>query len=262
MREILIIGKNSFLAKNFIIFCKKKIKYKAISHKEIKKQNFIKFSYIINFALPGKKYKKILKEKDNLDLKLAKKIVRDKSKAIFVFLSSRKVYRPDKNIKEKSKLEPVDIYGRNKLKTEIKLKFILRDNYLILRISNVIGKVINNKIKENYNFIDNYFNYKKLNKKIITNNNFKDFISVDDFSKSLFLLMNKKAKGTFNISLGKKIFVKDLIYLLDKTFYKNFIFKKGEKKLSFYLNNNKLKRKIRFVPTLPGLKKYINYILK
>lgn len=262
MQEILIIGKNSFLAKNFIFFCKKKIKFKAISHKEINKQNFIKFSYIINFAFPGKKYKKNLKEKDNLDLKLANKIIRDKSKAIFVFLSSRKVYRPDNNIKEKSKFEPVDIYGRNKLKTEIKLKLILKSSYLILRISNVIGKPNKNKIKENYNFIDNYLNYKKSNKKVITNNNFKDFISVDDFSKSLFLLIKKKSRGTFNISLGKKIFIKDLIYMLDKKFYKNFIFKQGKKKLSFYLNNNKLMRKIGFVPTLLRLKKYINYRFK
>lgn len=257
MQKILIIGKNSFLAKNFILYCKKKIKFKAISHKDIKKQNFINYTYIVNFALPLKKYNRKLIDKDNLDLKLAKKIISDKSKAVFVFLSSRKVYKPDKNIKETSKVKPFDIYGKNKLETENKLKQILKSNYLILRISNIIGKINKDKEKSNYNFIDNYFFYKKLKKKIITHNDFKDFISIEDFSKSLFLLINKRAQGVFNISLGRKIYLKDLIYWLDKNFYKNFTFKSKNKKLSFYLNNEKLMRKIKFKPTLFRLKKYI-----
>lgn len=258
MQKILIIGKNSFLAKNFILYCKNKIKYEATSHKHVYKYNFVNFSHIINFAIPFNKYQKKIKDKHNFDLKLAKKVSTDKSKAIFVFLSSRKVYKPDKNIKETSQIEPIDSYGKNKLQTEIKLKSILQTNFLILRISNVIGKVNKNKKKYSYNFIDNYFYYKKLKKKIVAYNDFKDFISIEDFSKSLFLLIKKRAKGTFNISIGKKVFVKDLIYWLDKDVFNKFIFKPANKRLCFYLNNFKLFKKIGFSPTLPNLKKYIN----
>ena len=99
-------------------------------------------------------------------------------------------------------------------------------------------------------------------KNIKVTNDFKDFISVDDFSKSLFLLIKKKSLGIFNISLGKKIYIKDLLYLLNKKFYKNFIFESTDVTSSFYLNNLKLAKKINFKPSLSRLKKYIKYKLK
>ena len=261
MQKILIIGKNSFLAKNFILYCRKKIIFKAISHRDFKKEDFKKYSYIINFAICNKKYRKSnIDDKYNFDLILAKKIISEKSYATYVFLSSRKVYKADKNIKETSTLGPIDIYGANKLKTEKKIMSFLNFKYLILRVSNVIG--IPKKKKTN-NFIDNYFSYKKKNmKNIKVSNDFKDFITVDDFSKSLFLLIKKKSSGVFNISLGKKIYIKDLLYWLNEKFYKNFIFESTNLTTSFYLNNFKLTKKINFKPSLSGLKKYVKNNLK
>ena len=44
------------------------------------------------------------------------------------------------DIKEKSKLNPICNYSKNKLITEKKIKNILPNRYLILRVSNIIGK--------------------------------------------------------------------------------------------------------------------------
>ena len=74
---------------------------------------------------------------------------------------TKKVYFLNNNIKENSKLKPTCNYSKNKLITEKKIKEILPNKYLILRISNIIGK-INKKTasrKVSITFIDNFYNY-------------------------------------------------------------------------------------------------------
>lgn len=260
MENVLIIGKSSFLGKNFIKYYSNKINFKLVSYKFAFKVEFKNYTHVISFTHPLKSSKNILKVSENFDVKIAKKLVKENSKAIFIFLSSRKVYKPKSNIHEYSEISPVDIYAKNKLKSEKQIKKIKNLKYLILRISNVIGAPMNrrNKIK---NFIDNYalLRKKKL-KKIITNNNFKDFISTEQFSKILYLLILKKSKGIFNVSLGKKIYVKEIIYLLDRKFYRKFCFLNSRTQDSFYLNNTKLFNEIKYKPSIFELKKFIKKI--
>jgi hypothetical protein len=81
------------------------------------------------------------------------------------------------------------------------------------------------------------------NKKI-----FKDFISISKFNQIVYELIKKDSFGIFNISLGKKIYINQLIAWLN--FYNTKKIKVINPKNSFNndsftLNNNKLMKKIK-----------------
>ena len=92
--------------------------------------------------------------------------------------------------------------------------------------------------------MDNFFSYQLRNKKIFFKNSFKDFITIDQFSKIIYLLIKSNVTGIFNVSLGKKIFLTEIIFWLKKLNRRVFIKKKLDIKSSFTLNNKKLLSKI------------------
>ena len=169
------------------------------------KNNFINnYNYVCNCSVNKKNVFEKYKSKFDYDLKIADKIKNLNTN--YIFLSSRKVYKPKLNIKESQKLEPIDIYARNKIITEIKLKKKLKSKLLILRISNVIGiKKFKNSKQVHKTFFDNYLEISKkdkLNQKFY--NEYKDFISINQLSKIFLLILRKRINGIYNISLGKK----------------------------------------------------------
>jgi len=92
--------------------------------------------------------------------------------------------------------------------------------------------------------LDNFFSYQLRNKKIFFKNSFKDFITIDQFSKIIYLLIKYNVTGILNLSLGKKIFLSEIIFWLNKLNRRVFIKKKLDIKSSFTLNNKKLLSKI------------------
>ena len=262
-KGIIIIGKNSFIGSH--IYRSLKIKRKKILSYEkfIKLNNKIisNYDFICNCAVK-KKYKEFgYVKKNDLDLKISKKIKNLDIK--YIFLSSRKVYKAKYNSNEKDKTRPSDQYSRNKLITENILMKILQEKLLILRISNVIGlKKNKNYRKINNTFFDNFLKYRINKKKVMYDNFFKDFISIDQFIKMFSLCLKHNLKGIYNLSIGKKIYLSELINWLNFHSKKNNIFvsKKRNfskiKKLSFTLNNNKLTKKIKFKPSKNNLKIY------
>ena len=138
--KILIIGKNSrisqflkeYLDKDFLISIK--------SYSEtIKKDSlyFEKYQFIINCSSNKKYISSKYSTSNDYDYKIAKKII--KLKTFYIFLSTRKLYKPKVNCKEIDKLHPICNYSKNKLITENKLKKIVGNKLMILRITNVIG---------------------------------------------------------------------------------------------------------------------------
>ena len=111
----------------------------------------------------------------------------------------------------------------------------------------MIGKIYNNdqNRKISKTFIYNFYKLKK--KKIIYyENHFKDFLSTEQFSHIFFKILQKNLNGIYNLSLGKKVYISEILYALTK-FNKN---KKCvqipiQKNDSFYLNNKKLLKKIK-----------------
>ncbi len=256
MKKVLIIGKRGFIGKSLKKFLKIKHKVKlisfknALSFKQINKYNFVINSSINRYYIT-KKYNKSF---DN-DLKIAERI-KDK-KIIYIFLSSRKVYKAKPNIKEKSKLLPKSNYSKNKLKTEKKLYKIFKNDLIVLRISNIIGNKSNIGQSLHKTFVDIF--YKKAKKGIIYNNkkNYKDFISIEKFCEIVSMIIHKNLRGTFNVSIGKKVFLNDLVKWLNHFNQRKFKivnYNKAPEK-NFYLNNRKLMSKIKISNNLESLKK-------
>ena len=92
---------------------------------------------------------------------------------------------------------------------------------------------------------------------------YKDFISIEKFCEIMKNIINKKLVGIFNVSIGRKIFLNDIIGWLNK-FNKNKLIIKDRvlKNDCFYLNNDKLMSKIKINNSVVELKKYCLKISK
>ena len=263
-KNLIIIGKRSFIGSNIHNILKKKKKILILSLKNFMKlpeSEISKYDYICNCSVNKNNVQYDYKRNLDFDYIIAKKI--EKIDITFIFLSSRKVYKPQQNISENSKLQPIDNDSKNKLISEKFLRKKLKSKLLILRISNVIGLKKNKNYRQIHKtFFDNYLNLVKLNKKIEFHNQFKDFISIEQLSKIFFLILKKKLNGIYNVSLGQKIYINEILSWLNKNNKnkKNFILikkKKGEiNRYSFSLNNSKLYRAIKYKPKKSELKKF------
>jgi len=247
--KILILGKTSSLSREFSKYLKKfNFFYKVESlnkflNLELTKIN--KFDIIINFCIHRNYLNKSYDKKYDLDLKIIEKI--SKSKTIkFVMISSSKVYSSGSNLFETSKKKPTSIYGKNKLVTEKKIIKNFK-NHLIFRLSNIIpGKFNKPKTSVTKTFFDIVRNNLKRKKIIFPRDNvYKDFIFVDDFCKLLLISLKKKLIGVYNLSSGKKLYLKELALFLSKITNYN-IFYIDNKTDSFILNNNKLIKKLKY----------------
>ena len=255
----LLIGKNSFFGKNIYNKLKKKLDITYLNFETaIKKEKFFfkKFKFIINCSINIDYVKKNYKKSNDFDLLLAKKIQFTNCK--YIFLSSRKVYKPKFNITEETKTKPMDQYGKNKLLSEKKLKNILSERLLVLRISNIIGLKEDNLRRVHVTFLDYFFNNIKNNNIIFFGKSYKDFLTINQFVHILFLLIKKNAYGIFNVSLGRKVYLANIVKWLNFFNKKKINYIKGDKDMnldSFTLNNQKLKKIINYKILMTDLKK-------
>ncbi len=266
-KKILIIGKKSFIGSNlFRFFIQKKVKVSSCNY-----ENFLNnykifdnnFDLIINCSSNKKFIKNRYKTINDNDLVIAKKILNSKTK--LVTLSSRKIYKPKFNIKEADKKKPICNYSKNKLVSEISVEKILMKRSLILRISNIIGLPNKNKRKLHKTFVDIFFDMVKRgylydNKKI-----YKDFISIEKLSEIIFELIKKNSFGIYNVSIGKKVYLSQIIAWLNYYNHNKITFIKLKKSFNndnFTLNNIKLMNKIQISNNLNDLKNYCLSISK
>ena len=257
--KILIIGKNSFIGSNLFYFLKKKnIKVKSINYSDFFKKNFFKkdFNYIINCSSNLNFIKNKYDKKFDHDLQISKKIKYFNTKLIL--LSTRKVYKPKSNIKETSRVKPNCNYSKNKLASEINSKKILKNKILILRVSNLLGFSNKKSRKLHETFIDIYI--KNIKKGLIYKNKkiYKDFISIKKFCEITLKLIKINSYGIYNVSLGKKVYLDNLVKWLNNYNRKQTItltVKKSFNKDCFTLNNHKLMKKIKIKNSIIELKK-------
>ena len=85
------------------------------------------------------------------------------------------------------------------------------------------------------------------------NNEFKDFISINQFSEIINQIIKFNIKGIYNISLGEKIYISEILKWLDKKFLKKVRFINIQKD-SFTLSNKKIIKKIKINLTKNQLK--------
>ncbi len=255
MKKILIIGERGFIGKYLYKYLKKFFYLKKISFKDLKKfkNKLNNFDFIINSSINKNYILKKYDERFDNDYRISKLI--DNQKTIYCFISTRKVYPSKANLKERSKLSPKSHYSKNKLITEKKISKKLRTNLLVLRVSNIIGDTKTSK-RIHRTFIDIF--HRNIQKGIVLDNGkiFKDFLSIDKFCQILKEIINKKLIGTYNVSIGQKVYLNDLISWLIKFNNKKLKIKKDVNlnKESFYLNNRKLMSKIKIKNSIKELK--------
>ena len=242
--SVLIIGKKSFIGYNLNKYLKNFFKVDILSFEDLYKNklNIYKYSHIINTSIHKNYIKKNYNRKFDLDRMIIDKFYNSNFK--FIFMNTRKIYKPKINISEKSRIKPIDQYAKNKIKKEKYLKKKLKKNLLSLRISNVLGKrPLRNRRVAHDLFLDNFIKFKKKNKKIKVKNEFKDFISINHLCLVIKKLIKNDIYGVFNVSMSKKIYVSEITRWLSKTFYKKITFIKSSED-SFTLSNKKLVDKI------------------
>jgi len=267
-KKIIIIGKNSFIGFNLFKSFKNKFNAKIYDYKKFLNlglELLRDVNYVINCSSNKQYVNKEYSEKNDFDFQISKKIKNLDCKMIF--LSSRKVYELGDNLNESSKLKPNCHYSKNKLITEKKLLKNLKNRILILRISNLIGinRLRNNNKNIHKTFIDIF--YFNVQKGIVFNNFkiYKDFLSINKFCEIIEKLVNKKATGIYNVSLGKKVYLNKLINwlnLFNKNKYKYIDIPKSYKTECFYLNNDKLMKEINIKNRLIDLEKDCKVISK
>jgi len=256
--KILIFGVNSFVGNNLYNFLKTRhiVTIKKYSKKNLRIVN--DYDYIINCSISRNYILKKYSKNNDFDLNILNHLKNDNTK--YIFLSSRKIYKPKSNITEKSKIECHNHYEKNKLITEKRILKIKPNSSIILRISNLIGYRKNNSNRVHKTYID-YF-LEQISKNIIIDNkkNFKDFLDIDTFVKIIDVIIKKKIVGTYNISIGKKIFLNELnnwlLFYYKKKNKLNLIkLPKAYNQKSFFLNNKKIKQKIDIKISYLNLKK-------
>ena len=258
-KKILIIGQQGRIGSNlFKYFKTKKIKVYSLSFESFLKnqnKNINKYDIIINCTSNQKFIENQYQIRNDNDLIIANKIIYSKTK--LVMLSTRKIYKAKFNIKELDKKKPNCNYSKNKLISEISVEKILANRVLILRISNIISPPNKNKRKLHKTFSDTFFEMAKRGFIYKNKKTYKDFISIKKFNQIVFILINKNSFGTFNVSLGKKIYINQLITWLN--FYNskkiNIINPKNSfNNDNFTLNNKKLMNKIKIKNNVIDLK--------
>lgn len=262
MKKILIIGKKSFIGSYLKNYLKKFYKVDCLKFEDVIKKDilfFENFSHVINTSIHKNYIKKRYRIINDLDRKFILKF--KKINFIYVFLNTRKIYLPNYNITEQSIKKPSCFYSKNKLKTEQFLKKQLKSKFLSLRIGNIIGKKILKNQRNNHRlFFDNYLILRKKNQKIFIDNDYKDFLSIIQFSRIVRDLVKNNVIGIYNVSISKKIYLSEILYWLDKKFYRKIKFTNHSND-SFSLNNKKLLKRIVKKPLKSELKNFCQKIL-
>ena len=196
-----------------------------------------------------------------------------KIKCHLIYFSSSMVYGNfnGKRVKEKSKCNPIGIYGNFKLACEMMVKsysHIFKFVYTIIRPSALYGeRCVSRRVGQI--FIENALQ----NRDILINGDGEeklDFTYIEDLIQGVEkVIKNKKSiNETFNLTYGQGRKIKDLIKILKKNFPDiNVQFKEREKFTPKRggLNINKAKKLLNYKPNFKiekGYQKYIDWYKK
>ena len=213
-QKILIIGPDAYLARDIEkYFHNIDITKMDRFSLEESKDFYSQFNGIINFTIQPQFFQKELSEEELIDVQIAKKITSSKTKLIM--LSSRKVYGAHMDadiLQENDAVQPQDFYARNKLKTEDLIRHFLPNQYLILRIANILGEPVN---RLDYKTFMGWISKSIISqgKLIVTENPHtkKDFITKEYLQKALFALIFYNKIGTYNIGAQFALPLKELL---------------------------------------------------
>ena len=235
-----ITGSSGNLGKNFLKINKKfyYIKFKGnICNKKqvyrwIKKNEFdilIHFAALVPTLKVNSNYKKALNTNVNGTKYLVDAVIKYNKNTSWIFFSSTShIYSfQKKKIKETFKPSPVSKYGKTKLAAENYFRKKLKKanmNFCVGRIFSIFDN------KAEGFFMPNLIKKFKGNRKslVLENlNHYRDFLSTEQISKTIFFLWKKKYVGTINIGSGEKTNLKSVAKIFAN---------KSNKKITFRYN--------------------------
>jgi dTDP-4-dehydrorhamnose reductase len=226
-KKIILIGYKSFIQTHLRNHLSPKYNVKNIRFENINHKVLEDCSMVINCSNTKSFFEKKYSKKNDRNFILSNLLKKKNVK--FILLSTRQVYFPKFNITEKSKLAPINVYAKNCLNSEKFCKEKLRNNLLVLRLSNVVG--VEDGKKKKPSFMSLIIKGLKKNQIIIDDNLnlYKDFIPIELLCLYIEKLIEKNVFGMINVGIGKSILVKDfLTNILGKRQVK-LVFKKNNK---------------------------------
>lgn len=213
-----IIGSNGFIGNRITRYLKKK-HYKVHNTKNFSNCN--KNTNIIYCVGSDDWLKKPIKTYESNFIHLFNSIRKIDNYKSFTFLSSSRVYLdiPKKKVNEKDfliiKSNKRYIFNIQKLLSEsFLLNFKQNSNIKIIRLANIYSYELLQKT-----FLPSVIKNSIIKKKInisLNINSSKDYISIDDALRNIYLLSKKNVNGIFNLGSGKNITVKKIIGKIKK----------------------------------------------
>jgi hypothetical protein len=135
----LLIGQNSFLAKQFLAATNQRGRIRAVSHQAISELPLDGISCVINFSYTPHYFSEAYRPEDDVDRFLADDL---SGRGIhYIMFSTRMVYGPNtpQPINEQSMLNGQGAYGKNKVISEAFVRERLGTSLTILRLANIFG---------------------------------------------------------------------------------------------------------------------------
>ena len=168
-----------------------------------------------------------------------------KNKIQWLFYSSTShVYKPSKKkISENFIKKPISYYGKTKLEAERYIIKKLDKNQIPYCIGRIFSTTSKDQ-KNSYLVPDLKKKIKNSKSKIILKNlnHYRDFISMEDITKVINILLKKKFIGVINIGSGKSIYLKNIAKIILKKYKKNGLFIDNKKTTYLIANTQKLKK--------------------
>ena len=166
----------------------------------------------------------------------------------FFFASTSHVYKSsNRKISEISLKKPISYYGKTKLLAE---KYI-KQKFEFAKIKYCIGRIFsttNKDQKKNYLVPDLKYKIRNSKEKILLKNlnHYRDFISMEDISRIIFVLLKKRFNGILNLGSGNGIYLKDIAKIIAKRYKKKIIFDDNKKTTYLVANISKLLKFYKF----------------
>jgi len=269
MFNILIIGSNSNIAKDFCNFLIKKNLSKSIYGIDIQDKSIIKskkfFYYKYNLSNDASKIKKINEKIDlaiifsfDLNYKNKKKvnymnggkkiinnslnIIKENEITKVIYLSSMAVYgNQNKTFTEKTKIKPNTIYGELKVISENIVKKRSKNNYkyLIFRLSQIYGKNIKSS------WVHKFFNDTKTGKILTIFGNGKqkrDLLHIDDLLNLICKSLRFSKSSIYNVCSEKVYSLNEVLKIFKSKFQYGKAINPKNEVLNIISKNTKIKK--------------------
>tara|TARA_B110000977_G_scaffold201844_1_gene299215 strand:- start:8995 stop:9852 length:858 start_codon:yes stop_codon:yes gene_type:complete len=269
MLNVLIIGSNSNIAKDFCNFLIKKNLSKSIYGIDIQDKSIIKskkfFYYKYNLSNDASKIKKINEKIDlaiifsfDLNFKNKKKvnymnggkkiinnslnIIKENEITKVIYLSSMAVYgNQNKTFTEKTKIKPNTIYGELKVISENIVKKRSKNNYkyLIFRLSQIYGKNIKSS------WVHKFFNDTKTGKILTIFGNGKqkrDLLHIDDLLNLIRKSLRFSKSSIYNVCSEKVYSLNEVLKIFKSKFQYGKAINPKNEVLNIISKNTKIKK--------------------